>query len=213
MVKSKNKSANYKTVLKDANPKTMRYGNYPTSMQGAWDPASANQFNRDERTYWSDNMFALQGQRQLNPCPNGAGQFCGVNQETKTPNRLLANEGGSNLGQAVNSTFLGSQTSMSNMGFRPDYNAFLVEGAIERAAAYQLVSQEAMDGSLDGSYAFCTRTCPAGPGGERKSCGWCVQPPIAHRDPGETLFTDPQTFHKRDAHLARQKSVTRVGRG
>lgn len=172
----------YKSATKVL-PATMKYGNWPKSPMGNWDPATETQFNATEREYWSDGFFSGQMERQMSPCPNGRGQAC-------KDTRLSPNQGGANLPKSVNSTFLGSQTNIADMGFRPDYNALLLDGSMTRAAAYQLVSQEAFDGSLDGSYAFCQATCPAVPAAGvdlPKHCGWCVQPPIAKRDPGTQL--------------------------
>ena len=163
-------------------PKTMAYGNWPSSKQGGLQPSASAQFNDDERNFRSNRAFALQGERMLRPCPNGKGQDC-------NGTRLAPNQGGAQIPTAVNSTYLGSQTDMSSMGFRPDLSTTLLEGAMSRAAAYQLVSQEALDGSLDGSYKFCDFKCPLGSGNSKKSqsCGWCSTPTIASRDPSSML--------------------------
>ena len=187
-------------------PQYMAYGNWPSSKQGAWQPASATQFNDVERDYGADRVFSLQGERMMRPCPNGRGQAC-------AGTRLEANRGGSHLPKAVNSTFLGSQTDMSNMGFRPNYSATVLEGSMARAAAYQLVSQEAFDGSLDGSYGFCSFNCPKDrtvSGSKSEPCGWCTLPPIAERDPGATLFKRGQSHRHSKSPTAHQKVATRV---
>lgn len=205
-------------------------GAFPATPQGGDQPASKTQFNLQNRNLLPDGSgaartfkpagdfavskknFSLQGQRQLAPCPNGRGQACGGK-------RLKANAGGPNLPMAVNSTFLGSQTNMDALGFRPDYNAAVVEAQFTRNSAYQLVSAESLDPSVDGSTWFCNFQCPgmevSGAGLAQTgpvNCGWCQPAAIASRDPARTLLSEGGgngRNHRDDIH-ANHKSHTAV---
>ena len=197
----------FASVLNDQ-PQTAHIGTYPETAQGSFDPASRYQPNRSERNYWSDRMFSLQGQRMLRPCPNG--KAC--------ENHLRPGMGGPHLPQAVNATFIGSQTDVDVLQNRPDYDATTVEGQMQRSAALELVSAEAFDKTLDGSDEFCHFTY------QGRNIGYCKSPrPRTFgwkttgddvRDPlnlgGMRLESVGQQVDPRNLYFERERTYARV---
>lgn len=190
-------------------PATRTWGAWPNNTQGAVDPAERLQFNNDQREYWSERAFSAQGNRMQAPCSNGKGQAC-------HGKRMQANMGGSNLPYAVNSAYLGTQTNLDVLGFRPDFNATLVEGQFTRGAAYQLINSQPPADSVgfEGSNELCQATCKGVKGTSSpndKQCGYCSPAQIASRDPSRTLIRQPPNKRdNRDTFNNGNRSMTKL---
>lgn len=142
--------------------------------------APATQFNLTQIEYNDEGAFTSPAERLMDPCAAGRSGGCGGT-------RLPLNEGGAvNTKLGVQATFPGSLPYLETQ--RADFKAFIIGGQMRANAAFQLVSQQSPDASLDGSTDFCMRRCKQSGADQDVDCGWCSAPSIARRDPGDFMY-------------------------